>query len=351
MRIGSAASGWERTNGGELPPGWEQLLTCVACGEKLEDLSWRLDGGGDGLSKCAECTLVHSNPRPTRAEIGKFYPDDYGCHGERRQGPVWRFLDKVKAYKGGYPSSDPIWMRYVMRAVTPLLGGLTTAELPFKRPGARLLDVGCGGGDILVWAQARGWRVSGLDPSARAVATARSRGMTDMRVGDLESTAFEADSFDAIIMSHSLEHVHDPLAAIRKCRRILRPDAMLLIWVPNFDSVFRRATAEWWCNLDLPRHLFHFDSRSLTRLLASGGFAVEKVAYMAWPISLVLNARSLCGILGHEMRQHGVLPSVALISRVMRRMPGAWVTSRLGDVMMVSARPEASAIRSTASSR
>jgi SAM-dependent methyltransferase len=230
-------------------------------------------------------------------------------------------------------------MQLVMTVSTPLVGALITSELPFKRVGARLLDVGCGGGDSLVWAQARGWRAAGLDPSARAVATTRSRGVCDVQVGDLESTTFEADAFDTIMMSHSLEHVHDPLAAVRQCREILRPDGTLLIWVPNFDSIFRRAAAEWWCNLDLPRHLFHFDSRSLTHLLRSGGFAVEKISYMAWPTSLLLNARSFCRILRDRAKQHGIVSSVSLGSRVIRRIPAASTTSHLGDVMMVRARP------------
>jgi hypothetical protein len=68
--------------------------------------------------------------------------------------------------------------------------------------------------------------------------------------------------------------VSDPVAALAEIRRILRSDGVFVMEVPNFTSLQSRLGRELWFHLDVPRHLVHFSSTSLERLLREQGFRV-----------------------------------------------------------------------------
>jgi 2-polyprenyl-3-methyl-5-hydroxy-6-metoxy-1,4-benzoquinol methylase len=139
-----------------------------------------------------------------------------------------------------------------------------------------LLDVGCGRGDLGAWLVRRGWRVAGVEPSAEACRVARSRGV-EAQIGTLDSVGFPDESFDAVVMSHSLEHVVDPVADLRRIACILRPGGLALVSLPNFGSWQRRRFGARWFPLDLPRHRTHFVPRSLHQALSSAGLEVVSI--------------------------------------------------------------------------
>ena len=93
----------------------------------------------------------------------------------------------------------------------------------------------------------------------------------------LASARLTVDSFDAVVMSHSLEHVSEPRADLARVRRLLRPGGLLLISVPNFASWQREMFGSEWFALDLPRHRTHFTPRSLAHALRGEGFELVSV--------------------------------------------------------------------------
>jgi SAM-dependent methyltransferase len=141
-----------------------------------------------------------------------------------------------------------------------------------QNPG-RLLDVGCGRGDLGAALASQGWYVAGVDPSEGAVEFARARGV-DAQAGTLETVDYPAESFDAVVMRHSLEHVPDPLGDLKRIHRLLEPGGLLLASLPNFDSWERRRFGSAWFHLDLPRHRTHFGPKSLRLALEQSGFDV-----------------------------------------------------------------------------
>ena len=145
-------------------------------------------------------------------------------------------------------------------------------SLPVVR-GGRALDVGCGGGGLLASLADAGWRAEGIDPDGGAVTLAVSRGL-DARVGVVSDPAHPDGTFDAITMSHVIEHVPDPRAVLTEARRILRPGGRLAILTPN-----GRALGHWWFRaswfaLDPPRHLSIFTLPAFRRLLEETGFSI-----------------------------------------------------------------------------
>ena len=141
-----------------------------------------------------------------------------------------------------------------------------------RRPPGRLLDVGCGSGDLALAFRRQGWAVSGIEPSREAAAIAHGHGI-DVHCGTLDDAPWPDGTFDAVVMNHSLEHVGDPLAALRATRRLLAPGGALGVAVPNFRGWQRRVFGSAWFQLDLPRHLQHFEARTLSELARQAGFA------------------------------------------------------------------------------
>jgi SAM-dependent methyltransferase len=134
----------------------------------------------------------------------------------------------------------------------------------------RALDVGCGRGDLAAALVARGWSVTGVEPSADACAVARSRGV-DARQGTLTEVPLEPAAYDVAVFQHSLEHMADPVADLRRTAKALTPGGLLLITVPNFGSWQSRRFGSRWFHLDLPRHRVHFTEAGLQGALRAAG--------------------------------------------------------------------------------
>ncbi len=239
----------------------------LPCGH--EPLPGRLYEGQDRLfgnpgrfevARCASCGLAVTVPRLSQAELGPYYPASYPAYlaapaRTSLRARLGKRLDDLRFGAG---------VRF--GAFGPLLR---------ERPG-RLLDVGCGRGDLTTWFADRGWQVAGVEPDADAAAQAAARG-TEMHQGTLDDAPWQPGEFDAVVFNHSLEHVHDPLLALRQARALLRPGGLLIVSVPNFDSWQRRLFGARWFHLDLPRHLQHFGRVSLTALARSAGLEVVRV--------------------------------------------------------------------------
>jgi 2-polyprenyl-3-methyl-5-hydroxy-6-metoxy-1,4-benzoquinol methylase len=125
----------------------------------------------------------------------------------------------------------------------------------------RLLDVGCSSGAFLGAAVNLGYRAEGVEPAARAAATAQSAGLT-VRQGLLHEAAYDDGQFDAVTLLEVIEHLNEPLALLQECHRILRPGGILLIGTANAASWSAKAFGA------------HWDYLSIAKLAAKAQFSV-----------------------------------------------------------------------------
>lgn len=114
--------------------------------------------------------------------------------------------------------------------------------VPRLRPGLDVLDIGCGPGTITADLAGRvtPGRVLGLDRSADVVAqaTASNAGAEnlDFVVGDVYALDIEDDSFDVVHAHQVLQHLSDPVAALREMRRVCRPDGIVAVRDADYEA-------------------------------------------------------------------------------------------------------------------
>jgi 2-polyprenyl-3-methyl-5-hydroxy-6-metoxy-1,4-benzoquinol methylase len=143
--------------------------------------------------------------------------------------------------------------------------------LPKPAVGQTLLDIGCGNGAFLHTAKEAGWRVTGLDPDRKACEIAGKSGL-DIIYGGLGVLANANEQFDAITLSHVIEHVHDPQQTFRTIFRLLRPGGILYVQTPNIESRGAIVFRSNWRGIESPRHLVLFAPQALMSILQRSGF-------------------------------------------------------------------------------
>ncbi|MFQ3611807.1 MAG: class I SAM-dependent methyltransferase [Fimbriimonadales bacterium] len=257
----------------------------------LRDKVYKGTPGEWDFYQCAQCQCGYFDPRPTPQAVGKLYVEYYThttqsipeYHQLSLLGKVRRILGNgYRNYRFGTnerPASPlGILVAWLMRDYRALLdaGG---RHLPKAKPNARLLDVGCGSGDFMLLAQRAGWQVMGVEPDPEAVKVARQRGLKVVE-GDIHALKDDTEAYDGITLNHVIEHVHDPIAVLSACYRLLRPGGWLWIETPNLNAQGHARFGADWVGLDIPRHLVVFTYEALCNLLHQVGFAhIEQLPY------------------------------------------------------------------------
>lgn len=232
----------------------EALEACPLCGRELQPTRVRAFDRlitGDGpftVRECRSCRFGVTDPQLRGVELERYYGAPY-CEG---------FYDHAGAAPSGL--LERARGRFRRHAAARRF-----ARKPFASPGlvrGRVLDIGCGSGELLAHYAALGWQTFGIDPAESAVAAAARAGAS-VHLGTLDDQPWPAESFELITFSHSLEHIPEPLGALRTARALLVPGGVIAVTLPNWSCWQRHLFANRWFHLDLPRHLQHFSPRAL----------------------------------------------------------------------------------------
>ncbi len=240
---------------------------CKAAGTLLyEGLTDRLfDAPGSwNLKRCPNpsCGLVWLDPMPIESDIAKAYERYYTHEPEPNEHITSRepLIKRVKAALACL--YDFCWR------LTPVYWEHRKLDLMClgdRGPGC-VLEVGCGNGQRLAQLRALGWRVQGQEVDERAAAHARRNFGVPVFLGALDQARFPDDEFDAVVMSHVLEHVHDPAGLLLECKRILKAGGSLVSITPNARGWGHSRFGARWYGLDPPRHLLLYSRRTLAQL-------------------------------------------------------------------------------------
>ncbi len=194
--------------------------------------------------RCSSCGLGWTEPAPSWDQIGRWYPATYYGKENVRFNPLIERLVR--------------WFRLRRARV---IAGLV--------PPGTVIDIGCGRGFMLSFLRELGFHPEGVELSDAAAWHARNRLQIDVHVGDALEVPVQPGQAQAIVLWHSLEHVNAPWAVLARMKDLLKPGGILVVAVPNFDSLQARLFGASWFHLDVPRHYFHFGTRALKQQLSN----------------------------------------------------------------------------------
>lgn len=195
--------------------------------------------------------LLITYPRPEEDKLPEYYKsEDYISHTDSKKSFFDKFYHLVKSYMLDKK------IRWIQKE---------------KKFAGSILDIGAGTGDFLLKAKKNGWDVFGVEPNSDARDLACKKGL---ELKD-NSSGFENGKFDVITLWHVLEHVPDLDVQITELKRLLKPDGLLVIAVPNFKSYDANVYAEYWAAYDVPRHLYHFSQSSIKTIFKNFDFKLD----------------------------------------------------------------------------
>jgi 2-polyprenyl-3-methyl-5-hydroxy-6-metoxy-1,4-benzoquinol methylase len=190
---------------------------CGLCASKESRVVSRWDRRLKRLTTviCWNCGLLRTDPMPTDEELKEYYARQY------------RFDYQLSLFR------PPRHHR---------LRGAKRAKrradflAPVLSPGVRVLDVGCGAGEFLKEAAARGCRPFGLEPGAVYANCARAEAKAEVFEGGWQDASWPAASFDVVAAHHVLEHLRRPAEALRRFAEWLAPGGAVYVSVPDVSA-------------------------------------------------------------------------------------------------------------------
>jgi len=220
------------------------------------------------IYSCHECGLRFTNPRPNDDQLAGYYDsNEYISHGNESSSLV-----------GGLYK---IARTFTLNRKRKLIEKLS--------PNKRLLDVGCGTGHFIDYCQQHGWQVNGVEPNQTARTQAEDK--TKIIIQQDISEIVDA-SYDVITLWHVLEHLPDLEQVMNQLKYLLAPGGVLIIAVPNYEAFEATVFKEYWAAYDVPRHLYHFNQKSVAYLTKLHGLKIVRTYPMkldSFYISLLSN--------------------------------------------------------------
>jgi len=229
------------------------------------------------IAQCRACRVTFTDP------VMESYSEEYEpyCVRPKRERVKGTRAAILRAFYHGKGTSAERLLLFVPYAIFRLRDWMKmraryVSIFPFRRRG-RLLDVGCGAGELLAAWSVQQESCVGVEPNRKVALAARERTGLDIRPGTLADHPFPPESFDVVTISHVLEHVPDPGALLSRAAELLRPGGELLVWVPNFESLLRPWMGAGWFPYEIPRHRWHFRPGEVAALARTSGLRVVEV--------------------------------------------------------------------------
>jgi 2-polyprenyl-3-methyl-5-hydroxy-6-metoxy-1,4-benzoquinol methylase len=277
------------------------ILQCPCCGSKTEtitsapDRNWRVDHTVFQIRRCIACDYRYTANPPV--DLGKYYTG------------------------GHYSRAD------MARDLSPYLAG-ERYKLDIVRScvaAGNLLEIGPSMGAFCQLAKSDGFNVSAIELDMGCVDFLNTTVGIRAIQSDSPQSVMDSEKrlYDVITMWHALEHMARPWDVVAAAARWLKPGGVLVVAVPNPDSVQAKWMGSRWPHYDLPRHLSHISVRWLTTTAQSAGLVRESITTRD-PGSLSVTTQSiplwLLGTLGISAENGG-------LSRILASL--CWRSGRL----------------------
>ena len=139
--------------------------------------------------------------------------------------------------------------------------------------GNRVLDYGAGSGKFAAFLSKKNFNTSVVEPYNKEI---KNQSLLNINVYEKITDIPKSDCYDGITLWHVLEHLPNPEDVLSKIHNVLEKKGVLMIALPNINSLDARYYKSYWAALDVPRHIWHYTIKGITSLVESKGFKLEK---------------------------------------------------------------------------
>ncbi|MBI5049225.1 MAG: methyltransferase domain-containing protein [Deltaproteobacteria bacterium] len=223
-------------------------VNCNICGGADEKLLFLKHGFR--IVKCNSCGLIFVNPRPGKEYLQELYSEEY-----------YRISAKGSIGYRDYAADK----HYHSANFRKLLSTIKK----YKEEKGRLLDVGCALGFFLEEAKRRGWDVYGTELSVYAWNKAKEKGL-NVFGGDIVAAGFENKFFDVVTCLGTIEHLPNPVAAIRKIYMILKDNGLFVLSTPDAGDLIGGRRFQY----KPKEHLYYFTKGTIENVFEKEGFKI-----------------------------------------------------------------------------
>jgi SAM-dependent methyltransferase len=288
--------------------------------------------------QCAQCGCLQIGTVPP--ELGRYYPTHYYSFSlppaSRRGGRAWLAGRRDLAAATGVG-----WLFQAVGSWVPARPEVVCLGRVPLRQEMRILDVGCGRGQLLSILHRAGFRqLAGVDPLLPSdLEVVPGLWVRKRPLGSVEET------FDLVMLHHVFEHVENGLEMLTACRERLSPEGKILLRIPTVESEAWERYREHWVQLDAPRHLFLHTRASLAALAGRAGLGVteswcDSSGFQFWGSELYLKGIPLMPPDGRaaDPASHFSRPQLEQFERAAQALNAA----QRGDQMAAILRPAGS---------
>lgn len=240
------------------------ISQCIVCGSDqfspfLTCKDYTVSQENFNIVSCNSCGFKFTNPRPDDTVLGDYYKaEEYISHTNTKKGLVNKLYHLVRSRT--LKKKLDLVKSYVPRGT--------------------ILDYGCGTGMFLETCKSAGWETFGMEPDDEARKIASKSNLNLFSDKGRINTYITDKQFDVITLWHVLEHVTDMEETLSFFKRRLTKKGILIIAVPNHVSFDARHYKEHWAAFDVPRHLHHFEKKTIKRLVEGSGFQLRETLPM-----------------------------------------------------------------------
>ena len=223
-------------------------ITCNICGFRDSKLLFNRTNdtfGKQDIRKCNNCKVLFVHPMPNENCLSKHYDGHF-------------FIEKFD-----YVESGKIWEKFY---------NLNISYIEKKIKKRKILEVGCGLGHFLNITKKRGWDARGVELSKFGADYARNKFNLEIYNGLLEDARFPDNCFDVVALWATLEHLTDPLKILKEAYRVSAPGGLIVLCVPNSNSIITKLYGMENTDMKHGEHLYHFPFKTLKFMLSRAGF-------------------------------------------------------------------------------